>query len=67
MNIHKEELIRDITELFRKNKQVQEYYQLKFNPVDKEILEKYKTIVENEFFPPRGSGNMIQVMDSGAI
>jgi hypothetical protein len=51
----KEELIRDIGELFSKIDSVQEYYQSKLNlGFSHEVLDKYKAIIKNEFFPSRG-------------
>lgn len=48
-------LIVDIVELFSKFKDVQEYYIFKLNPAQsEEVLNKYKKIVTDEFFPSRG-------------
>ena len=48
-------LLADIVELFSKFKDVQEYYIFKLNPAQTEdVLNKYKKIVEDEFFPSRG-------------
>jgi hypothetical protein len=56
-NCSQEELISDITELFKQFPSVKNYYQIKLNPQDeKEIAAKYKKIIENEFFPNRGLG-----------
>ena len=53
----KEELIKEIVELFKKNSFVKDYYVLKYNIENKSsILDKYKDIIENEFFPKRGYG-----------
>ena len=53
----KEELIGDITELFKKFPVVKDYYQVKLNPQDNtQVAEKYKKIIKDEFFPARGFG-----------
>lgn len=52
-----EELIADITDLFKKYPSVKDYYQIKLYTKDeKEIATKYKKIIEDEFFPGRGLG-----------
>jgi|ASRP01.1.fsa_nt_gi hypothetical protein len=49
------ELIDEIVELFKTNKQVQEIYSIKLNPQNEEILlEEYKDKVIQQFFPSRG-------------
>lgn len=54
----KEELIKDIANLFKKNDFVKDYYNLKYNEDNSLlILVKYKDIIENEFFPKSGFGN----------
>jgi len=54
----KQDLEKDITEIFRKYPAIKEYYQTKLLPqADAEIIAKYKKIIENEFFPTRGYGN----------
>jgi len=51
----KQDLEKDITEIFRKYPAIKEYYQTKLLPqADAEIIAKYKKIIENEFFPTRG-------------
>jgi hypothetical protein len=51
------ELISDIAELFQQNQLVKEYYQIKLDPQGEEqVAEKYKKVIENEFFPTRGYG-----------
>lgn len=55
-NATKDEIIQDIVKLFKENKNVQEYYRLKFDPVSDDIIKKYKKIIQNEFFPDRGFG-----------
>lgn len=55
-NATKDEIILDILKLFKENKNVQEYYRLKFEPASDDIIKKYKKIIQNEFFPDRGMG-----------
>ena len=51
------ELLEEIINLFKKFPQVQEYYALAFSEEGEElILDKYKEIITNEFFPKRGYG-----------
>ena len=53
----KAQLIDDIAELYSAFSVVQDYYQAKFNPVDREeLVERYKAIIRKEFFPERGFG-----------
>ena len=55
--ISQEESIADITELFKRFPSVKEYYQIKLYPqAEKEVLAKYKKMIEDEFFPTRGFG-----------
>jgi hypothetical protein len=56
-NFSKDELIREILELSKTFGSVKDYYQIKLSP-QKELLisEKYKKIIQNEFFPTRGIG-----------
>lgn len=54
----KEELLGEITDLFVKYEYVKDYYQAKLGQSDTQILQKYKDIINNEFFPRRGSGKM---------
>jgi Family of unknown function (DUF6155) len=57
-NCSKEELIADITELFKRFQPVQDYYQVKISPqAATNIDKKYKKIIEDEFFPARGYGD----------
>jgi len=52
----KEQLIEQILDLYSKNKSVKEFYEFYLNPTnEKELLEKYKQIIYNEFFPKRGN------------
>lgn len=54
-NESEKELRNQIVELFKISKDVKEYYLLKLIPdLEKEIMDKYKKIIENEFFPERG-------------
>ncbi|MFM7571701.1 MAG: DUF6155 family protein [Snowella sp.] len=54
----KQDLEKDITEIFRKYPAIKEYYQTKLLPqANEEIIAKYKKIIENDFFPTRGYGN----------
>ncbi|MGL4376912.1 MAG: DUF6155 family protein [Microcoleaceae cyanobacterium] len=56
-NASQEELILDITELFKNFPAVKDYYQIKLYPQEeKEIAAKYKKIIEEQFFPSRGFG-----------
>jgi hypothetical protein len=50
--LSKERLIEQILELYDTYKPVKEYYKIYLNPQgETELLEKYKAIVVNEFFP----------------
>ncbi|HUU41746.1 MAG TPA: DUF6155 family protein [Desulfatiglandales bacterium] len=52
-----EELINEISELFAKFENVKDYYSAKLSPGNRDqILQKYKAIIEREFFPARGFG-----------
>jgi hypothetical protein len=56
-DLSKEELIKEIVELFKKNSFVKDYYILKYDIENKSsVLDKHKDIIENEFFPKRGYG-----------
>ncbi|MEM9001959.1 MAG: DUF6155 family protein [Cyanobacteria bacterium P01_F01_bin.86] len=51
------ELIEDIAELFKKIPAVKDYYQLKLDPQSEDqVIEKYKKVIQDEFFPARGFG-----------
>ncbi len=54
----KEELINEISDLFTKFEYVRDYYQAKLGQNDAQVLQKYKDIIEDEFFPTRGFGKM---------
>ncbi len=52
-----EELIGDIAELFKRFEAVKDFYQIQLYPEEqKQVAERYKKIIENEFFPTRGFG-----------
>ena len=51
-----EELINEISGLFTKFEYVKDYYQAKLGQNDAQVLQKYKDIIEDEFFPTRGFG-----------
>ena len=53
----REQLIVEITDLFSKFDVVRDYYQTKLSPEDDtQVIEKYKAVIKNEFFPARGFG-----------
>lgn len=53
----KEELTKQIIDLFKKNDFVKDYYEIKYNSNNQaSVLEKHKEIIKNEFFPKRGFG-----------
>jgi hypothetical protein len=55
--LSKEQLINQILELSRSFPQVEDFYQAKVRPADDAaVRQKYKEIVEHEFFPTRGFG-----------
>jgi hypothetical protein len=54
-NKSKEQLVDDIVALFKSFQIVQEYYAPKLNPAnDRDILEKYRKIIKDQFYPERG-------------
>lgn len=56
-NCSQEELVNEISELFKKFPTVKEYYQIKLYPQSEEqVITQYKKVIENEFFPSRGFG-----------
>ena len=56
-NCSQEELVNEISELFRTFPAVKQYYQIKLYPESEEqVITKYKKAIENEFFPSRGFG-----------
>jgi len=52
--LDKEELIKHISELYKKYKPVKEYFDFYINPDEKKLLEQYKEKVTEGFFPKRG-------------
>jgi len=53
------DLINEIVELVKLYPNVKEYYKAKLIPQSEvEIFQKYKKIIENEFFPDRGFGKL---------
>ncbi len=55
----REELVKEINDLYKLFPAVQEYYQAKLSDVEDgedALLKKYKKIVKNEFMPDRGLG-----------
>ena len=51
----KEQLVEQILDLYDKNKSVKEFYNFYLNPAsEKELFEKYKQVICNEFYPKRG-------------
>jgi hypothetical protein len=47
-----EQLIEQILELYQTNKSVKEYYEFYLNPLnEKDLFEKYKAIIVQEFYP----------------
>lgn len=50
------ELRDEVIDLFKMSREVKEYYFLKLKPEsENDLMEKYKNIIENEFFPARGN------------
>ena len=53
----KEELVKDIVDLFKKSNFVKDYYSIKYYQDNNfSVLNKHKDIIKNEFFPQRGDG-----------
>jgi hypothetical protein len=52
--LEKEELIFHISELYKKYKDVKEYFDFYANPNEENILEKFKARVHEGFYPSRG-------------
>ncbi|PID58925.1 hypothetical protein CSB45_02690 [candidate division KSB3 bacterium] len=64
----KAQLLDEIVELFEKFSVVRDYYQAQFNPLDREqLLEKYKAVIHQEFFPERGTGKARRSVAQKAI
>lgn len=58
MELSKEELVKEITNLYRKNNFVKDYYVTKYSSDNgQSVLIKHKNIIENEFFPEFGFGD----------
>ena len=55
-NLNKGQLIDFISELYKKNKSVKEFFDFYVNPNEKELLIKYREKVFETFFPKRGFG-----------
>ncbi|MFT9497248.1 DUF6155 family protein [Anaerosolibacter sp.] len=52
------ELREEILQLMKLFPNVREYYAVRVNSDEDEIMEKYKKIIRNEFFPNRGFGKL---------
>lgn len=52
--LDKDQLVALIADLYKKNKAVQEYLDFYVQPNERERFEKYRTTVEEAFFPKRG-------------
>lgn len=53
------QLVDDIIDLYKKFPAVQDYYQSRLAPAsEQQLLEKYKAIIQKEFFPTRGFGKL---------
>lgn len=52
--LDKEDLIKHISELYKKFKPVKEYFEFFVNPDEEKLLEQYKEKVTEGFFPKRG-------------
>lgn len=53
----KADLIAEIVDLFNKFPVVKSYYQARLSPLgDVELSQKYKAIIQHEFFPEHGYG-----------
>lgn len=52
--LDKEDLVKHISELYKKYKPVKEYFDFYVNPDEKILLEQYKGKVTEGFFPKRG-------------
>lgn len=54
IKLDKKDLIKHISELYKKYKPVKEYFDFYINPEENKILELYKDKVKEGFFPKRG-------------
>lgn len=52
--LEKDQLVELITDLYKKNKSVKEFFDFYVNPDEKELFEKYRTKVFQAFYPKRG-------------
>jgi len=53
------QLVDDIVDLYKKFSAVKDYYQNRMTPAaGQHLLEKYKAMIQNEFFPKRGFGKL---------
>lgn len=53
------QLVDDIVDLYKKFPAVKDYYQSRLAPAsEQQLLEKYKNIIQKEFFPTRGFGKL---------
>ncbi|WP_371366207.1 hypothetical protein SRRS_06650 [Sporomusa rhizae] len=58
-NKTQEELVKEIGDLCKRFPNVKEYYAANLVPdAEQDILEKYRKIIKNEFFPDRGMGKL---------
>jgi len=58
-SMSKDDLIKDIVDLYRKNEFVKDYFESKLDKSSVDVvLEKYKDIIKNEFFPDFGDGKL---------
>lgn len=56
-HVSREQLADEISDLFTKFESVRDYYHTKLLPEgETTVIEKYKDIIKNEFFPARGFG-----------
>lgn len=54
-----DELVKEISGLYKMFAEVKDYYQSSLSEAGKkEVLQKYKAVIENEFFPLRGEPKM---------
>lgn len=52
--LEKEELVYHISELYKKYKEVKEYFDFYSNPDEQAIIEKFKERIHEGFYPNRG-------------
>ena len=51
----KEHVIEFMLEIYQNNKQTKEYIEYLLNPNEKEMLEKYRKVIINEFYPTKNT------------